>query len=216
MKEDLYIHDTVWFLGKYLIIKSINGKLLCKGNVVNTKSFTLNDKTYVFPSIDNHLFFNLYSKKFIVSINDHCESEIFIAKGLKKDYITKRITTINTKKPNLFMDIVLDNDVFHLDKHVDKLVYALNSVGIDTDSSCSGHYNKPLFVSCSFINLEQVIKIRKLLADHFNEDFYLCSLKNSRYVNDTNLNLSIVSYHKGKSAYRAAARLATYLKSYFY
>lgn len=189
-------------------------KLLCSGKIINIKKFINSNELYIYISVDNHTFFNINSDKFKINLSDR-QINLYTADILPNTLKIRRLKTINAHCVPKGIDIILDNDINHLDKHVDELVYALNKLGIVTDGSCSGHYEKYLWISCQFESLDKVILIKKIIFKYFRNDFYLSTQKDREVTTDTKLGLSIVSYHKGKSAYRAANRLATYLNNYF-
>ena len=93
------------------------------------------------------------------------------------------------------------------------MVYALNKLeDVETDGSCSGHYTSELWVSCQFKSLKPLISISKIISNKFINDFKLCTLGNRSQTSNERLGLCIVSYHKGKKAYKAAEELSKYIE----
>lgn len=203
-------------LHKYIkITDAKTNKIVCSGVVVSSKDrYIDNNKIYTniyFVSVDNKHFFNMNNNKFNVEV---LNEKIDLYVGDIRKYVKCKLK----KWGNLFyknrnkVDILLDNDINGLDPPVKKLVYSLNKLeDVETDGSCSGHYKEPLWVSCQFKSIKPLILLSKIISNKFLYDFKLCTLSNRSQTSNDKFGLCIVSFHKGKKAYKSADELSKYI-----
>lgn len=142
----------------YLLVR-YGDELICGGKIINHKYDTIRCQ-YLY-TIDNQYFF-FGNKNIEVELRDHLAGVLKFDPNRYPDLLVLPWTDREKEA-----DVFVEHTAKELDKEIAPLVYAINSIGIDTTGSCSGHNEGPSWVTLSFGDLSTMIYICRMIRRQF-------------------------------------------------
>lgn len=165
-------------------------------------------------SVDEKYFFNLKSKKFKIKKLNKCH-QLTDIKNIEKNIPNNYVITLwKNAYLNNSSDVYREFSYNEIDEEIKKLVYTLNKIeGIETKTSCSGHYKEPFNICLQFFNMKSIILLTHLISNKFNNTLLLTTDPIiTQYSNDSVM-LVLKSIDIGENAYKEANRLNDYLET---
>ena len=142
----------------YLLVR-YKGQLICAGKIVNHKYDSARNQ-YLYTTDGQYFFFK--NKNIDLQLTTEPKEQVNFNPDLYSNLLILPWSD-RIKKADIFVE----HTVKELDKEIAPLVYAINSMGIDTTGSCSGHNEGPSWVTLSFSDLSSMIYICRMIRRQF-------------------------------------------------